>query len=95
MMITLSCFMMLYFGLKMLYMNKDHILMVLMVLEFLSLVILLLFVNLLFIYLFDMMITVYFLVVMVCEAVLGLVLLTLLIRSHGSDYMKSMILLLC
>nr|YP_009500736.1 NADH dehydrogenase subunit 4L [Lanthanaphalara mira]AWU48957.1 NADH dehydrogenase subunit 4L [Lanthanaphalara mira] len=94
-MITLSCIFMFYFGLKTFFFNKKYLLMMLLSLEFLTLVILLLLVNLMSMFDYDLMFLIYFMIVMVCEAVLGLILLTLIVRSHGSDYMKSMIFIMC
>ncbi|UUF92061.1 NADH dehydrogenase subunit 4L (mitochondrion) [Diaphorina citri] len=91
----MSCLFMFYFGLSMFFMFKKHILMLLLTLEFLVLIILLMLVNFLMNYMFDDMILIYFIIVMVCEAVMGLVLLTLLVRSHGSDYAKSLLIFSC
>lgn len=46
-------------------------------------------------YMFDDIILIYFIIVMVCEAVIGLVLLTLLVRSHGRDYAKRLLIFRC
>nr|YP_009500723.1 NADH dehydrogenase subunit 4L [Homotoma ficus]AWU48944.1 NADH dehydrogenase subunit 4L [Homotoma ficus] len=95
MMVSFTCMLMLYLGMMMFYLNSKHLLLILITLEFMSLVILLTLINLLLIYFFDMNLLIYFLVFMVCESVLGLVLLTVCVRSHGSDYLKSISLLLC
>lgn len=64
-------------------------------LEILSLLIIRIIIFILRIYNYDSIIIVYFIIILVCEAVIGLVLLTLIVRSHGSDYIKSFRILLC
>nr|YP_009443408.1 NADH dehydrogenase subunit 4L [Diaphorina lycii]ATR80192.1 NADH dehydrogenase subunit 4L [Diaphorina lycii] len=91
----MSCLFMFYFGLNMFFMLKKHVLMLLLTLEFLVLTILLMLLNFLMNFMFDGMILIYFIIVMVCEGVMGLVLLTLLVRSHGSDYTKSLMVFSC
>lgn len=74
---------------------KKHILILLLTLEFLGLIILLILLNFLINYIFDGIVLIYFIIVMVCEAVIGLVLLTLLVRSHGRDYTKRLMIFRC
>nr|YP_009501901.1 NADH dehydrogenase subunit 4L [Euphyllura phillyreae]AWU48905.1 NADH dehydrogenase subunit 4L [Euphyllura phillyreae] len=95
MLFFLSILYMTYFGLYMYYNSKKHLLMMLLSLEFVSLVILMMMINLLMIFIYDCILIIYFIIIMVCEAVMGLVLLTLIIRTHGMDYMKSSILIMC
>lgn len=86
---------MFYFGLKTFFMNKKYLLIMLLRLEFIVLIIFLIIVFLVRIFNYDFLIIIYFLAVMVCEAVIGLILLTLVVRCHGSDYIKSLFLILC
>nr|YP_010744971.1 NADH dehydrogenase subunit 4L [Trioza frangulae]WET58371.1 NADH dehydrogenase subunit 4L [Trioza frangulae] len=91
----MSCLFMFYFGMIMFFMKKKHILMMLMSLEFLSLTMLLLLLNFLVNFMYDLNILVYFIIIMVCEAVMGLCLVTLMVRTHGSDYSKSSLIYSC
>nr|YP_009502263.1 NADH dehydrogenase subunit 4L [Blastopsylla occidentalis]AWU48866.1 NADH dehydrogenase subunit 4L [Blastopsylla occidentalis] len=90
-----SFLVMFYLGMKTFFFNKKHILMMLLSLEMLSLLIMSMIIFILSIYNYDSMMIVYFIIILVCEAVIGLVLLTLIVRSHGSDYIKSFSMLLC
>nr|YP_009500749.1 NADH dehydrogenase subunit 4L [Paracarsidara gigantea]AWU49008.1 NADH dehydrogenase subunit 4L [Paracarsidara gigantea] len=92
MLIFLTCMIMIYFGLKMILINSKHLLMILLTFEYMSLIIFLMLINLFMIYCYDISIMVYFMIVVVCESVLGLVLMTLVVRTHGSDYIKSLVL---
>nr|YP_009500684.1 NADH dehydrogenase subunit 4L [Allocarsidara bakeri]AWU48827.1 NADH dehydrogenase subunit 4L [Allocarsidara bakeri] len=94
MLIIIVCLVMFYFGLKMVFINGKHLLMILLTFEYLILVIFLLLMNLFMIYFYDISTIIYFFIVIVCESVLGLVLLTLVVRTHGSDYIKSIVSLL-
>nr|YP_009500697.1 NADH dehydrogenase subunit 4L [Anoeconeossa unicornuta]AWU48840.1 NADH dehydrogenase subunit 4L [Anoeconeossa unicornuta] len=94
-MFKLSFLLMLYFGFKTFFFNKKHLLMMLLSLELLGLLMILIMTFLISIFSYDMMMLMYFIVILVCEAVLGLVLLTLIVRSHGSDYIKSYSMFLC
>nr|AML26242.1 NADH dehydrogenase subunit 4L [Scydmaeninae sp. BMNH 1274313] len=71
-------------------MNRKHILLMLLSLEFMMLS---LFLNL-FIYIMNFMNSYFFLmvymVIMVCEGVLGLSLLVFMMRTHGNDYFKTL-----
>nr|WRO39597.1 NADH dehydrogenase subunit 4L [Carsidara limbata] len=91
MLIMMTCLLMFYYGLKMIFINGKHLLMILLTFEYLTLIIFLLMINLFMVYTYDLSILVYFLIIMVCEAVLGLVLMTLIVRTHGSDYIKTII----
>nr|AAP14657.1 NADH dehydrogenase subunit 4L [Pachypsylla venusta] len=86
-------FLMLYFGMKMFFMHKKHLLMLLLTLEFISLIVLIMLINFFSMYVLDFSLVVYFLIIIVCEAVLGLLLMTMIVRVHGSDYVKSLVLL--
>nr|YP_009501875.1 NADH dehydrogenase subunit 4L [Aacanthocnema dobsoni]AWU48803.1 NADH dehydrogenase subunit 4L [Aacanthocnema dobsoni] len=95
MLLLISCMFMFYLGMITFFSKKSHILMLLLVLEFLSLTLVLLIMNFLVLFMYDIVILIYFIIVLVCEAVMGLVLLTLIVRTHGSDYFKSSSMLMC
>nr|QWV61775.1 NADH dehydrogenase subunit 4L [Agonoscena pistaciae] len=88
-------FISLYFSIKAFFSFKKHLFMMLLSLEFSMLIICLVLMNFLGDFGCDIYLITYFIVFMVCEAVLGLVLLTLVVRSYGSDYLKSLSLMLC
>nr|AWU48995.1 NADH dehydrogenase subunit 4L [Mesohomotoma hibisci] len=93
MLVFFTCVFMFYFGLKMIFFNAKHLLMILLTFEYIGLIIFLLLINMFMIYMYDLSLIIYFLITLVCEAVLGLVLMTLVVRSHGSDYIKSIVML--
>nr|YP_010987692.1 NADH dehydrogenase subunit 4L [Psyllopsis discrepans]WON66124.1 NADH dehydrogenase subunit 4L [Psyllopsis discrepans] len=95
MLVFISILFMMYFGMYAYMNSKKHLLMMLLSLEFISLTLLLMISYLLLTFVFDNILIIYFIVIMVCEAVMGLVLLTIIIRTHGSDYIKSSILFKC
>nr|YP_009501992.1 NADH dehydrogenase subunit 4L [Trioza anthrisci]AWU49073.1 NADH dehydrogenase subunit 4L [Trioza anthrisci] len=95
MLIYFSSLFMFYFGMLTYFLMKKHVLMMLLSLEFLSLILLLMIINFLTVFMYDNMMIIYFIITMVCEAVMGLIMLTLMVRTHGSDYLKSSILLSC
>nr|ATN42491.1 NADH dehydrogenase subunit 4L [Calophya schini] len=86
---------MFYFGVMLFFKFKKHVLMMLLTLEILVLVSLMLIWNILVMFNYDMIMFVYFLIILVCEAVMGLIVFMFFIRSHGSDYMKISSLFLC
>nr|YP_009048857.1 NADH dehydrogenase subunit 4L [Paratrioza sinica]AID54946.1 NADH dehydrogenase subunit 4L [Paratrioza sinica] len=94
-MVSLTCLFMFYFGLILFFGFSKHILMMLLSLEFISLVMLMMIINFLSMFLYDTSIIIYVMIVMVCEAVLGLVLITLMVHTHGSDYSKVIAVLMC
>nr|YP_009501940.1 NADH dehydrogenase subunit 4L [Livia junci]AWU48983.1 NADH dehydrogenase subunit 4L [Livia junci] len=93
--LMMICMSMMYFGLKMFFSHKKHLILMLLTLEFMSLVILVMLVNMMSMFNYDFSLIIYLIIVMVCEAVMGLVLLTSVVRVHGSDYIKGMSLLMC
>nr|QKK36442.1 NADH dehydrogenase subunit 4L [Trioza erytreae]QKK36468.1 NADH dehydrogenase subunit 4L [Trioza erytreae] len=95
MLIYFSYLFMFYFGMVSFFSIRTHILMMLLMLEFLNLTIIMMIINFMIYFSFDEMIIVYLLIFMVCEAVMGLIMLTLCVRTHGNDYFKSMSLLMC
>nr|AWU49034.1 NADH dehydrogenase subunit 4L [Pseudophacopteron sp. DMP-2018] len=84
-----------YFSLKSFLINMKHILLMLMSLEFMGLIMLVVIISLINKYNTDYHFSMYFVVILVCESVLGVSMLTLFIRSLGSDYLKCSSLILC
>nr|ALO70992.1 NADH deshydrogenase subunit 4L [Pselaphinae sp. 3 EF-2015] len=73
--------------------NHKHLLMMLLSLEFIVLSLYLnLFLMLMF-FNFELYLLLIFLTMSVCEGVLGLSILVSLIRTHGSDYIKTLMIL--
>nr|APX40534.1 NADH dehydrogenase subunit 4L [Chaetocnema tibialis] len=79
----------LFFGCLSFLMNRSHLLLMLLSLEF---IVITLYMNM-FMYFMLMMYEYYFLMIFltmsVCEGVLGLSLLVLMVRVHGNDYILS------
>nr|WMH03438.1 NADH dehydrogenase subunit 4L [Cacopsylla picta]WMH03451.1 NADH dehydrogenase subunit 4L [Cacopsylla picta]WMH03464.1 NADH dehydrogenase subunit 4L [Cacopsylla picta]WMH03477.1 NADH dehydrogenase subunit 4L [Cacopsylla picta] len=93
--IFISCLFMFYISMSSFFYMKSHLLTMLMVLEFMSVTLLLMLLNFLCSFVYDLSILIYFIIVLVCEAVMGLVLLTLFVRCHGSDYFQISSVFLC
>nr|YP_009501888.1 NADH dehydrogenase subunit 4L [Arytainilla spartiophila]AWU48853.1 NADH dehydrogenase subunit 4L [Arytainilla spartiophila] len=86
---------MFYISLMSYFFKKNHLLTMLVLLEFMSISILLMLLNFFSNFCYDSSILIYFIIIFVCEAVMGLVLLTLFVRCHGSDYFQSSSIFLC
>lgn len=69
--------------------------MILIVLELCGVSILLILVNFFHLFLLDIIVIIYLIIVIVCEGVIGLVLVTLLVRTHGTDYFKVSSIFIC
>lgn len=91
----MSCLFIFYFGVVLFFVSKKHVLLTLLTLEFLSLTILMMLINFFTTYMYDSRVIIYLIIILVCEAVIGLVLLTLFVRTHGNDYSKSSVVLAC
>nr|YP_009501927.1 NADH dehydrogenase subunit 4L [Leptynoptera sulfurea]AWU48972.1 NADH dehydrogenase subunit 4L [Leptynoptera sulfurea] len=94
-MLFYSILYMFYFGSLVFFFQKKHVLMMLISLEFVSLMMLVLLTTCMYMYMHSLMVIIYFTIIMVCEAIMGLVLLTLYVRMHGSDYFKFSSLFMC
>jgi len=82
-------------GIVSLVLNKYYLLLMLMRIEYLSVVIFFfLYINM-FIIKLEMFLIMIYLVFCVCEGVLGLCLLVVIIRCYGNNYVKSLSLLKC
>nr|QWT29511.1 NADH dehydrogenase subunit 4L [Cyamophila willieti] len=86
--ICVASIFMFYVSLSNFFFMKSHLLTMLMLLEFMSITVLLMLLNFLSQFVYDSSSLVYFVIILVCEAVMGLVLLTLYVRCHGSDYFQ-------
>nr|ATD53081.1 NADH dehydrogenase subunit 4L [Psyllidae sp. EMHAU-2015-Zz060501] len=93
--IFVSCIFMFYIGMMSFFYVKSHLLTMLMLLEFMSITFLFMLFNFLINFIYDLSILIYFIIVLVCEAVMGLILLTLFVRCHGSDYFQVSSMFLC
>nr|WMH03399.1 NADH dehydrogenase subunit 4L [Cacopsylla melanoneura]WMH03412.1 NADH dehydrogenase subunit 4L [Cacopsylla melanoneura]WMH03425.1 NADH dehydrogenase subunit 4L [Cacopsylla melanoneura] len=93
--VFISCLLMFYISLSSFFYVKSHLLTMLMLLEFMSVTLLLMLLNFLSGFIYDLSILIYFIIVLVCEAVMGLILLTLFVRCHGSDYFQVSSVFLC
>nr|AML25649.1 NADH dehydrogenase subunit 4L [Staphylinidae sp. BMNH 1274706] len=76
-------------GLLSFSMNRKHLLMMLLSLEFIVLSLYMGLFIFLSIFNYEFYVSMVFLTFSVCEGVLGLSILVLLIRTHGNDYYKS------
>nr|YP_009501966.1 NADH dehydrogenase subunit 4L [Psylla alni]AWU49049.1 NADH dehydrogenase subunit 4L [Psylla alni] len=93
--IFVGCLFMFYVSVSSFFYKKSHLLIMLMLLEFMSVSVLLMLLNYLCGFNCDFSILIYFIIILVCEAVMGLVLLTLFVRCHGSDYFQTSSIFLC
>lgn len=64
-------------------------------LEFLRLTIVMYLIFFFCLIIYDFSIIIYFIITIVCEAVIGLVLLTLFVRNHGRDYLQNNFIFIC
>lgn len=95
MFISLSCYLIFFWGGLCFFKIKGHVLIMLLNLEFIGLIILLIIIDFFRLFSYDLIVLIYLIITIVCEAVIGLVLLTLYIRTHGGDYLKTRTLLRC
>nr|AUG32895.1 NADH dehydrogenase subunit 4L [Birmella discoidalisa] len=68
--------------------NRVHLLMILLSLEFIVLIIFFQMINYLIFFEMELFFSMFFLVFSVCEGVLGLSILIFMIRMHGSDFFQ-------
>nr|YP_010882011.1 NADH dehydrogenase subunit 4L [Cacopsylla fuscicella]WID86685.1 NADH dehydrogenase subunit 4l [Cacopsylla fuscicella] len=93
--IFISCLFMFSISAGSFFYLKSHLIAMLMLLEFMSIVLLFLLLNFLVGFAYDLCTVIYFIIVLVCEAVMGLVLVTLFVRCHGSDYSQVSLMHVC
>nr|QXE46439.1 NADH dehydrogenase subunit 4L [Cephalcia infumata] len=77
-----------YQGLMTFSLNRNHLLIMLLSLEFLVLSLFLMLMYFLNIYWSNLYFSMVFLTFMVCESSIGLSILVSLVRTHGNDYFK-------
>lgn len=75
--------------------NFNHLLIILLGLEYLLLILSLLFLLNLIIFIKQYLLLLVFLIFCISERVLGLTILILIVRMYGNDYIKSLIILQC
>nr|YP_011002161.1 NADH dehydrogenase subunit 4L [Profenusa thomsoni]WPN89813.1 NADH dehydrogenase subunit 4L [Profenusa thomsoni] len=68
--------------------NRSHLMMILLSLEFIVLVIYLQLINYLNLFEMELFFSMFFLVFSVCEGVLGLSILISMVRTHGNDFFQ-------
>nr|AAZ08211.1 NADH dehydrogenase subunit 4L [Daktulosphaira vitifoliae] len=87
--------MMVFFGMMFYIFNFNHLLMMLLGLEYMLLILSFLFMLNLMMYLKQYFLLVIFFVFCISESVLGLTILILMVRMYGNDYLKSLMILQC
>nr|AKQ53274.1 NADH dehydrogenase subunit 4L [Tenthredo tienmushana] len=83
-------YMLFFLGFLSICLNRFHLLMVLLSLEFIVLMIYLMLIIYLNFFEMELFYSMIFLVFSVCEGVLGLSILIMMVRVHGNDFYKSL-----
>nr|AWN56321.1 NADH dehydrogenase subunit 4L [Nephaspis sp. DPP-2018] len=78
-----------YMGLVSFSINRKHLLLMLMSMEFIILILYFMFFYIFYMFMYEYYFSMFFLTFSVCESVLGLSLLIKMIRSHGNDDFNS------
>nr|YP_073305.1 NADH dehydrogenase subunit 4L [Schizaphis graminum]AAS00823.1 NADH dehydrogenase subunit 4L [Schizaphis graminum] len=86
---------MLFSGVLFYIFNFNHLLMMLLGLEYLLLVLSLLFLLNLMMFIKQYLLLLIFFIFCISESVLGLTILILMVRMYGNDYLKSLMILQC
>nr|AKM70192.1 NADH dehydrogenase subunit 4L [Chaitophorus saliniger] len=86
---------MLFFGVIFYIFNFNHLLMMLLGLEYLLLILSLLFLLNLMLFIKQYILLLVFFIFCISESVLGLTILILMVRFYGNDYLKSLMILQC
>nr|QJW34315.1 NADH dehydrogenase subunit 4L [Schoutedenia ralumensis] len=86
---------MLFSGILFYIFNFNHLLMMLLGLEFLLLVLFMFFYMNLMMYIKQYFLLIIFFIFCISESVLGLTILILMVRFYGNDYLKSLMVLQC
>nr|YP_010884432.1 NADH dehydrogenase subunit 4L [Adelges cooleyi]WIW75844.1 NADH dehydrogenase subunit 4L [Adelges cooleyi] len=86
---------MMFFGILFYVFNFNHLLMMLLGLEYLLLILSFMIVLNLMMFIKQYMLLIVFLVFCISESVLGLTVLIVMVRMYGNDYMKSLMILQC
>nr|YP_009566713.1 NADH dehydrogenase subunit 4L [Greenidea psidii]QBB73075.1 NADH dehydrogenase subunit 4L [Greenidea psidii] len=91
----LSLLFMLFSGVLFYIFNFNHLLMMLLGLEFLMLILFILFLMNLMFFIKQYFLLIIFVIFCISESVLGLTILILMVRFYGNDYLKSLMILQC
>nr|YP_009236621.1 NADH dehydrogenase subunit 4L [Hormaphis betulae]AMJ17086.1 NADH dehydrogenase subunit 4L [Hormaphis betulae] len=91
----LSLLLMLFSGILFYIFNFNHLLMMLLGLEYLLLIMSLLFMFNLMLFIKQYLLLLMFFIFCISESVLGLTILILIVRMYGNDYLKSLMILQC
>nr|YP_010175324.1 NADH dehydrogenase subunit 4L [Neotoxoptera formosana]QSL98444.1 NADH dehydrogenase subunit 4L [Neotoxoptera formosana] len=86
---------MLFSGVLFYIFNFNHLLMMLLGLEYLLLILSLLFLMNLMMFIKQYVLLLVFFIFCISESVLGLTILILMVRMYGNDYLKSLMILQC
>nr|YP_009938259.1 NADH dehydrogenase subunit 4L [Hyalopterus pruni]QNU07678.1 NADH dehydrogenase subunit 4L [Hyalopterus pruni]UFY97919.1 NADH dehydrogenase subunit 4L [Hyalopterus arundiniformis] len=86
---------MLFSGVLFYIFNFNHLLMMLLGLEYLLLILSLLFLISLIMFIKQYILLLIFFIFCISESVLGLTILILMVRMYGNDYLKSLMILQC
>nr|BCM73191.1 NADH dehydrogenase subunit 4L [Chaetosiphon fragaefolii] len=86
---------MLFSGVLFYIFNFNHLLMMLLGLEYLLLILSLLFLMNLMMFIKQYILLLIFFIFCISESVLGLTILILMVRMYGNDYLKSLMILQC
>nr|AKM69985.1 NADH dehydrogenase subunit 4L [Takecallis arundinariae] len=92
---TLLIMFMLFSGILFYIFNFNHLLMMLLGLEYLLLILSLLFLMNLMLFIKQYILLLIFFIFCISESVLGLTILILMVRMYGNDYLKSLMILQC
>nr|YP_010021206.1 NADH dehydrogenase subunit 4L [Schizoneuraphis gallarum]QOK36254.1 NADH dehydrogenase subunit 4L [Schizoneuraphis gallarum] len=91
----MSLMFMLFFGVLFYIFNFNHLLMMLLGLEYLLLILSLLFLFNLMLFIKQYLLLLMFFIFCISESVLGLTILIMMVRMYGNDYLKSLMILQC
>nr|QJF58151.1 NADH dehydrogenase subunit 4L [Adelges tsugae] len=86
---------MLFFGILFYVFNFNHLLMMLLGLEYLLLILSFMIILNLMMYIKQYLLLIVFLIFCISESVLGLTILIIMVRMYGNDYLKSLMVLQC
>nr|AKM70062.1 NADH dehydrogenase subunit 4L [Neothoracaphis yanonis] len=91
----MSLLFMLFSGILFYIFNFNHLLMMLLGLEYLLLILSLLFMFNLMLFIKQYLLLLLFFIFCISESVLGLTILIMMVRMYGNDYLKSLMILQC
>nr|YP_009400278.1 NADH dehydrogenase subunit 4L [Nurudea yanoniella]ARW70281.1 NADH dehydrogenase subunit 4L [Nurudea yanoniella]QBK84298.1 NADH dehydrogenase subunit 4L [Nurudea yanoniella] len=94
-MFMLGLFFMMFSGILFYIFNFNHLLMMLLGLEYMLLILSLMFLMSFMIFLKQYILLLIFFIFCISESVLGLTILIMMVRMYGNDYLKSLMILQC